>query len=154
MERKTRFELATFTLARWRSTTEPLPHMPLHSLKRWCLRVESNHWHRDFQSLALPTELQRQEIVIWRPGWGSNPRPLAWQASVLTSWTTGPYWWELQGSNLWHPACKADALPAELNSRLFHIVNLYRVNNIINYNRRRLKCQYFFFKKSKDVNTA
>ena len=26
MERKTRFELATFTLARWRSTTEPLPH--------------------------------------------------------------------------------------------------------------------------------
>ena len=27
---------------------------------------------------------------IWRPGWGSNPRPLAWQASVLTNWTTGP----------------------------------------------------------------
>ena len=26
VERKTRFELATFTLARWRSTTEPLPH--------------------------------------------------------------------------------------------------------------------------------
>ena len=25
VERKTRFELATFTLARWRSTTEPLP---------------------------------------------------------------------------------------------------------------------------------
>ena len=28
---------------------------------------------------------------IWRPGWGSNPRPLAWQASVLTNWTTRPY---------------------------------------------------------------
>ena len=52
MERKTRFELATFTLARWRSTTEPLP-------QKWCLRTESNHRHRDFQSLALPTELQR-----------------------------------------------------------------------------------------------
>ena len=26
----------------------------------WCLRVESNHRHRDFQSLALPTELPRQ----------------------------------------------------------------------------------------------
>ena len=25
----------------------------------WCLRVESNRRHRDFQSLALPTELQR-----------------------------------------------------------------------------------------------
>ena len=27
--------------------------------------------------------------------------------------------WELQGSNLWHPACKAGALPAELNSHMF-----------------------------------
>ena len=26
----------------------------------WCLRSESNQRHRDFQSLALPTELQRQ----------------------------------------------------------------------------------------------
>ena len=29
--------------------------------------------------------------ACWRPGTGSNRRPLAWQASVLTSWTTGPY---------------------------------------------------------------
>ena len=29
--------------------------------------------------------------IIWRPGRDSNPRPLAWQASVLTNWTTGPY---------------------------------------------------------------
>ena len=29
----------------------------------------------------------------WRPGRGSNPRPLAWQASVLTNWTTGPFHW-------------------------------------------------------------
>ena len=27
----------------------------------------------------------------WRPRRGSNPRPLAWQASVLTNWTTRPY---------------------------------------------------------------
>ena len=27
---------------------------------------------------------------MWRPGSGSNWRPLAWQASVLTNWTTGP----------------------------------------------------------------
>ena len=31
------------------------------------------------------------EAKQWRPEWGSNPRPLAWQASVLTSWTTRPY---------------------------------------------------------------
>ena len=30
--------------------------------KDWCLRSESNQRHRDFQSLALPTELQRQII--------------------------------------------------------------------------------------------
>ena len=27
------------------------------------------------------------------------------------------YEWDLQGSNLWPPACKADALPAELRSQ-------------------------------------
>ena len=54
----------------------------------WCRGAESNHRHKDFQSFALPTELPRQN---WRFGWGSNPRPLAWQASVLTNWTTEPY---------------------------------------------------------------
>ena len=42
--------------------------------KKWWLRMESNHRHEDFQSSALPTELQRQN---WRPGTGSNRRPLA-----------------------------------------------------------------------------
>ena len=41
----------------------------------WCLRSESNQRHGDFQSPALPTELQRH--IGWRLGWGSNPRPLA-----------------------------------------------------------------------------
>ena len=27
---------------------------------------------------------------FWRSGWGSNPRPPAWQAGVLTNWTTEP----------------------------------------------------------------
>ena len=44
-------------------------------LSCWCLGAESNHRHRDFQSLALPTELPRQKK--WRPGRDSNPRPLA-----------------------------------------------------------------------------
>ena len=29
----------------------------------WCLRTESNHRHGDFQSPALPTELQRQTFL-------------------------------------------------------------------------------------------
>ena len=87
-----------------------------------------------------------------RPGWDSNPRPLAWQASVLTNLnyratfqltinneqiTMRGYgfiivncyllivnciWWELQGSNLWPYACKAYALPAELSSRIIFIL--------------------------------
>ena len=81
MERDTRFGLATFTLARWHSTTELIPRI-------WCPESELNQRHEDFQSSALPTELSGQK---WRPGRGSNPRPLAWQASVLTNWTTGPY---------------------------------------------------------------
>ena len=66
-------------------------------LFRWCLFAESNHGHRDFQSLALPTELNRHKNIKkittykkWRPERGSNPRPLAWQASALTNWATGP----------------------------------------------------------------
>ena len=52
--------------------------------KLWCLRSESNQRHVDFQSTALPTELQRQMCadrrnypLFWRPGTGSNRRPLA-----------------------------------------------------------------------------
>ena len=41
-----------------------------YSRKNWCLRVDLNHRHRDFQSLALPTELPRRN---WRSEGGSNP---------------------------------------------------------------------------------
>ena len=44
--------------------------LPNELFPQWCLRVESNHRHRDFQSLALPAELPRQK---WRPEGGSNP---------------------------------------------------------------------------------
>ena len=30
---------------------------------KWWLRAESNHRHEDFQSSALPTELQRQNMA-------------------------------------------------------------------------------------------
>ena len=50
--------------------------------KKWWLRMESNHRHKDFQSSALPTELQSH---IWRFRRGLNPRSSAWQADVLTT---------------------------------------------------------------------
>ena len=42
----------------------------------WCLRSESNQRHEDFQSSALPTELQRhtaRAVLNWRPEGDSNP---------------------------------------------------------------------------------
>ena len=89
-------------------------------LSCWCLGADSNHRHRDFQSLALPPELPRHTgfqspfwnlwqwrlslpQTWWRPGGGSNPWPPAWQAGVLTNCTTGPnnfmFWWAFTDSN-------------------------------------------------------
>ena len=42
-------------------------------------------------------------------------------SSQLSYWPISAhfFWWRLAGSNRWPPACKAGALPAELNPRLF-----------------------------------
>lgn len=37
--------------------------------------------------------------------------------SPWTQTSSGKNWWALQGSNLRHSACKADALPTELSAR-------------------------------------
>ena len=74
-----------------------------------CLEPESNQWHEDFQSSALPTELSRLKKI--RRRWESNPRPPAWQAGILTIWTTAPYKkWHVRDSNPWMPAWKAGEL--------------------------------------------
>ena len=74
------------------SYTRILPTVGIESLRFrisrfWCLRSESNQRHADFQSAALPTELQRhmrRNLLIpllmrykWRPGTDSNRRPPA-----------------------------------------------------------------------------
>ena len=56
--------------------------------------------------------------VVWWARVGSNHRPCDYQSHALASWATGPFWWRLAGSNRWPPACKAGALPAELNPHL------------------------------------
>ena len=68
----------------------------------------------NFPTAYLPTPL------LWWAEKDSNLRPLGYQPSALTSWAISPYfhffsWWRLGGSNSWPPACKAGALPAELN---------------------------------------
>ena len=68
----------------------------------------------NFPTAYFPTPL------LWWAEKDSNLRPLGYQPSALTSWAISPYfhffsWWRLGGSNSWPPACKAGALPAELN---------------------------------------
>ena len=38
----------------------------------WCLRSELNQRHADFQSAALPTELQRRMLIKWWEQLDSN----------------------------------------------------------------------------------
>lgn len=48
---------------------------------------------------------------------GVNPRSGGEGRSPWTRASSGKNWWALQGSNLRHSACKADALPTELSAR-------------------------------------
>ena len=57
----------------------------------------------------------------WRLGTGSNRRPLAWQASVLTNWTTGPHG---RGRRTWHGA--AHRLPRICILRRFPLKRCHR----------------------------
>lgn len=100
-----RFDLGFIGGQRWIRTTEVWDVRftvwsiwPLWNLSVWCLEVESNHRQRDFQSLALPTELSRRwffglsaekRVKKWRPKRGSNSWPPAWQAGALTKLS---YW--------------------------------------------------------------
>ena len=80
MERMTRLELATSTLARLRST-------------RWATSAYGAFGRNRTTDTGIfsPLLYRLSYKGKWRSGTGSNRRPLAWQASVLTSWTTGPY---------------------------------------------------------------
>ena len=83
---------------------------------------------RSQHSTSLNAEIQ----FPWWAWMGSNHRPPDYQSDALASWATGPYpvcprrdsqnlWfceWRLAGSNRWPPACKAGALPAELNPHI------------------------------------
>ena len=100
-----------------------------------------------FESILAPSALRCS--VLWgsvsffrfcRNWWAkmdSNHRPHDYQSCALASWAIGPFWWRLAGSNRWPPACKAGALPAELNPQIFsHLLTRYffsvpsKLNNV------------------------
>ena len=77
----------------------------------WCLRSESNQRHADFQSAALPTELQRrvEENMFSsqrKMRYMATPNGLEPSTSSVTGWRANrlhhraKFWWEQQGSNL------------------------------------------------------
>ena len=78
-------------------------------------------WTRPSRSWLLSKSFSK-----WWAKMDSNHRPHDYQSCALASWAIGPYqlhfflWWRLAGSNRWPPACKAGALPAELNPHIFH----------------------------------
>ena len=105
-EARTRYlHLGKVALYRMSYTRILIPTEP----ESWCLRSESNQRHADFQSAALPTELQRHIVESQ-----SSPQMLYLatrnglepSTSSVTGWRANrlhhraKFWWEQQGSNL------------------------------------------------------
>ena len=64
----------------------------------WCLRVESNHRHRDFQSLALPTELPRRKLATRRGLEPLTSSVTGWHSNRL-NYRAVKGWWAFRVSN-------------------------------------------------------
>ena len=80
MERKTRFELATSSLARRRSTAELLPHNWLKNLvPRRRLELLRAYAHHPLKMACLPIPPPRH----WQGRQDSNPRPAVLETAAL-----------------------------------------------------------------------
>ena len=102
MERITGLEPATFALARRRSTkwaksaNPSRSSVPIIGAKYFGCGASGRNRTNDtgiFSPLLYQLSyrgIQQRAVFVWRPEGDSNPWPLAWQASVLTNWTTGP----------------------------------------------------------------
>ena len=70
------------------STIEP--HQHTIGALRWNRTTDTRIFSPLLYRLSYQGELSFYSLRNWRLGWGSNPRPPAWQAGVLTNWTTEP----------------------------------------------------------------
>ena len=106
---------------------------------KWWAKIDSNHRPHDYQSCALaswaigPSSKSNSLIPfpssafrLPKTSYRSFASPLKLKPASLGFQFVLSYdvvvWWRLAGSNRWPPACKAGALPAELNP---HIVDTF-----------------------------
>ena len=88
---------------------------------------------RGFEPLTLWLKVRCSAIwaseSLMVPTRGLEP-PTYWlQVSCSTSWAkSAKKWWRLTGSNRWPSACKADALPTELNLQMVTCTGFEPVN--------------------------
>ena len=104
---------------------------------KWWAKMDSNHRPHDYQSCALaswaigPSSKSNSLIPfpssafrLPKTSYRSFASPLKLKPASLGFQFVFDVvvWWRLAGSNRWPPACKAGALPAELNP---HIVDTF-----------------------------
>ena len=95
----------------------------------WWAKVDSNHRPHDYQSCALASWAIGP--FLWPSGWSSSLWKLFLESFLcLLSFSKESKWWRLAGSNRWPPACKAGALPAELNPHLDAPSTPSKLNNV------------------------
>ena len=154
LERVTRLELATSTLARWRSTgwatpASLVPPVGIEPTTRGFSVRWSTYWATEACWADLTLLKTRRCVFNLATSNGLEP-----STSSVTGWRANRlhheamWWWEQQGSNLWPPACKADALPAELCSRLVTEVFSSATWFIIHRRCRFVKQFFRFFPKN------
>ena len=81
----------------------------------WRRHPDLNRGVKVLQTLALPLGYSAE----YGAGNEIRTRDVHLGKVTLYHWAIpAGIWWEQQGSNLWPPACKADALPAELCSHI------------------------------------
>ncbi len=88
-------------------TNQLLCQLSYTSDETWCLGAESNHRHRDFQSLALPTELPRHASYFFENACNNykhfhlaTRKGLEPSTSSVTGWRTNHLYYRAKYINL------------------------------------------------------
>ena len=86
-----------------------------NNFSAYCIFISQYHYIQLSKNLPATRQIKINQWWAWLD---LNQWPRPYQGRALTNWATGPsgykIWWSRGDSNSWHPACKAGALPTEL----------------------------------------